>query len=93
MNQGAFEMANIKIDDLYPIHGAQVMNEITDGVIKSINGGFFSRRPVTMNNPNDESLGDTFALNLDGFLGNLRSQMNSTISTARDQVSNNLDFL
>ncbi|YAF96627.1 MAG: hypothetical protein AB3A66_02800 [Nodularia sp. CChRGM 3473] len=86
-------MAKIKITDLYPSNKEQLLNEITNGEMKIIEGGQGSIVSPNTSNINEQSLVDTFDQNLNGFLFSLRSQIDETLSLTRNRVSEELDLL
>ena len=69
-------MARITIEDLSPLRVQQILNEITDGEMNTVEGSQGS-------DINEQSLANNLDENLDNLLFSLRNQMGVVIVDAR----------
>ncbi|MBE9197956.1 MULTISPECIES: hypothetical protein [unclassified Nodularia (in: cyanobacteria)] len=76
-------MARLEIDDLYPSNEQQLLNEITEAEMKTVEGREGNTVTTGISDINEASLANTLDQNLDDFLFDLRSQMGTAIFGSR----------
>ncbi|HYW20175.1 MAG TPA: hypothetical protein VE956_12850 [Nodularia sp. (in: cyanobacteria)] len=84
-------MARIEIGNLYPIHNQQLLNEITEREIQTVEEHQANTVTAGNSNVNQPSLANMFDQNVDNFLVNLRTQMGVVIFGATDQFDQGLN--
>jgi hypothetical protein len=85
-------MANIKVDDLYINHLQQMLYNITDGEMNTVQGSEGGTVTAIVNELNDPSLAYTLEQNLDSLLLQLRSQMGIAVVAARTMFNEGFTF-
>ncbi len=80
-------MARIEIDDLYPSNHQQLLNEITDREMQTVEGREGNTVSTGINDLNEQSLANTLEQNIDNLLFHLRNQMGVVIFGARNQFN------
>ncbi|MDP5337867.1 MAG: hypothetical protein NWQ28_04745 [Nodularia sp. (in: cyanobacteria)] len=80
-------MARIEIDDLYPSNNQQLLNEITDREMQTVEGREGNTGSTGINDLNEQSLANTLEQNIDNLLVHLRNQMGVVIVSARNQFN------
>ena len=85
-------MANIKIDELCINHLQQMLHDITDGEINTVQGSEGGTITAIVNELNDASLAHTLEQNLDSLLFQLRNQMGIAVIAARTMFNQGFTF-
>ncbi|KZL49967.1 hypothetical protein PN483_08225 [Nodularia spumigena CS-591/04] len=86
-------MARIEIYNLYPSNDQQLLNEITEGEIKTVERREGSTVTAGNSDINEQPLGNTVDQNLDNLLYRLRNQMGIVIFGARNQFNQRLNSI
>jgi hypothetical protein len=85
-------MANIKVDKLYINHLQQMLHDITDGEMNTVQGSVGGTVTAIVNELNDPSLAHTLEQNLDNLLFQLRNQMGIAVIATRTMFNEGFNF-
>ena len=85
-------MANIKIDELCINHLQQMLHDITDGEINTVQGSEGGAVTALLTELNDASLAHTLDQNLDNILFHLRNQLGIAVIAARTMFNEGFNF-